>query len=308
MLQQTQVARVVPRYERWLAPSPPRARWPRRRRPTCWRVERARLQPPRAGAPERGRAWSPRDGWPPSGRAAGAARRRAVHRGRGGVVRLGRAGRRGRHQRAAGRQRCDGVERTERDLAERARAAPARPGRGLEPGDDGARRDGVPRPGAAVRGVPGGGRLRRARSRRAGGRAAVCGARTRFEDTDRWARGRVVAALRGRGRAAGARTGAARAGARRARARRARRTEERHAASSGQLGCRRPTGLPEVQTAWPSTGRASRRRTFPSAAGATTPRPSTPTSRPSPPRSTSFARTRAVAAGPWPRRRPTRSA
>ena len=55
--------------------------------------------------------------------------------------------------------------------------------------------------------------------------------RVRFEDTDRWARGRVLAALAGGRAAAGARGRAARAGAGRARARRADRPRRRRRAA-----------------------------------------------------------------------------
>ena len=81
--------------------------------------------------------------------------------------------------------------------AEPAALLPARPPRRLEPGRDGARRARLHRPRAA---------LRRAARRRRGARRAAASrprrarrgapaARARFEDTDRWARGRVVAAL-----------------------------------------------------------------------------------------------------------------
>src|SRR5687768_2351155 len=51
-----------------------------------------------------------------------------------------------------------------------ARAAPTRPGRHLEPGDDGARRDGLHRPRRPLRRLPGGARLRE-RGRPAGAAA-----------------------------------------------------------------------------------------------------------------------------------------
>ena len=52
----------------------------------------------------------------------------------------------------------------------------------------------------ALRRLPGAGRLRRARGRRrrrAARQRAGAAARPRFEDTDRWARGRLLAALIG---------------------------------------------------------------------------------------------------------------
>ena len=99
-------------------------------------------------------------------------------------------------------------------LAARARGAAARAGRRLQPGDDGARRHRLPAARAALQRVPGAPRLRRAaRSRRRRAPAP------RFEDTDRWARGRVVAALVD-GRAACRRASASSASGR-ARARRA---------------------------------------------------------------------------------------
>ena len=174
MLQQTQAARVVPHYERFLArfPSPRRAGGGARRRGDR-RLERARLQPPRARAAGRG-ARGGRAGLAAARAAGGAARRRPVH-GRGGrLVRLGRADGGGRHQRPA-RDRAP-----RRRAADPARAGAARgraraggPGGGLEPGDDGARRDGLPAAPAAVRGVPAAGGLRRP----GGGDAAAAAAR-----------------------------------------------------------------------------------------------------------------------------------
>ena len=161
MLQQTQAARVVPHYERFLARFPsPRAlaEAPAAEAIGAWSGlgYNRRVLALRAAArvvAERGLA--------AAGAAGGAAGRRPVH-GRGArLVRLGRADGGGRHQRPA------------RDRAPRRRAAvPARagaargraraggPGGGVEPGDDGARRDGLPAAPAAVRRVPAAGRLR----------------------------------------------------------------------------------------------------------------------------------------------------
>ncbi len=61
----------------------------------------------------------------------------------------------------------------------------------MEPGDDGAWRDGLPATAAAVRRVPGALRMRGAGR----GGAAARPRGERFEDSDRWARGRLLAAL-----------------------------------------------------------------------------------------------------------------
>ena len=85
MLQQTQAARVVPYYERFLAafPTPRRSRAPSR--PTCCGVERPRLQPPRAAPAARGaRASSRATAGRRRRRPAGAPGRRPVHRRRRG--------------------------------------------------------------------------------------------------------------------------------------------------------------------------------------------------------------------------------
>ena len=194
MLQQTQAARVVPYYEAFLARFPDAARSPPRRRATCsprgaasattaarWRSRRAargRRRARLAGRPDR------------------AARRRPVHRGRRRVVRLGRAARRRRRQRPPRASSAGTGAATPPRRARRARrrAAARRPRGGVEPGDDGARRDGLHRPRRAT--------AARARSRAwcasAGAPPPVRGGRAprpRFEDTDRYARGRVVAAL-----------------------------------------------------------------------------------------------------------------
>ena len=193
MLQQTQAARVVPYYEAFLARFPDPAALaaaPAGRR--ARRLERPRLQPPRAGAPARR----------PRGRRARLARgphraagRRRLHGRRRRLVRLGPPGRGRRHQRAP------------RDLPprrRRARAARARrprggadaggPGGAVQPGDDGARRDGLPAAPAATAAAA---RCGRAAPRRAARprRRRRARRRERFEDTDRWARGRIVAAL-----------------------------------------------------------------------------------------------------------------
>ena len=193
MLQQTQAARVVPHYERFLARFPsPRAlaEAPAAEAIGAWSGlgYNRRVLALRAAArvvAERGLAGARA--------AAGAAGRRPVH-GRGSrLVRLGRADGGGRHQRPA------------RDRAPRRRAAhPARAGaagrraraRGaggrVEPGDDGARRDGLPAAAAALRGVPAAGGLRRARRP---WRPPPRPRGERFESSDRWARGRLLAAL-----------------------------------------------------------------------------------------------------------------
>ena len=218
MLQQTQALRVVPYYERWLARFPDAARARRgAARATCSRAWSGLGYNRRALALQRrGAAWSPRDGWPDDLTAlpgVGPYTAAAV-----GVVRVGRAGRGGRHQRAP-RARAPRRRRARAARARRARAQallPAGPRGDVQPGDDGARRDGLPPARAATAAacpVARGLRRGRGRPRRAAARRAA-----RFEDTDRWARGRVVAALLAGERAAGRRRAArARAGGARAR-------------------------------------------------------------------------------------------
>ena len=110
---------------------------------------------------------------------------------------------------------------------------------------------------AALRRVPGArgcaarrrrGRAARARRRRAG---------ERFEDTDRWARGRVVAALLAGERAARARAGAPRARARRARARRADRARRGRLAAAAVAGLSPPR--PRAPPSPPAATRGARR-------------------------------------------------
>ena len=171
MLQQTQALRVVPYYERWLAASRSSSRGRRAGARGALAVERAgynrRRSRCRRGAGG-GRVRLAVD--------LTASGRGAVHGRRGRVVRVGRAGRGGRHQRAAGVSRRDG----RRVVAARARRAGARccrlGGGDVQPGDDGARRDGLPPRAPSVRvsglcGLP----------RTASGRAApgpACGSRT----------------------------------------------------------------------------------------------------------------------------------
>ena len=190
MLQQTQALRVVPYYERWLArfPYAGGARG-RARRATCWRCG--------AGSATTAARWrcsarprsSPSTAGRPISRAAG---RRAVHGGRGRLVRVGPAGRGGRHQRAA-RARAPRRRRAHAARAGARAAALLPPGRAatfnqamMELGAT-VCRPRAPRCGAC----PVAARLPRA----AAGGAAPARARSRFEDTDRWARGRVLAAL-----------------------------------------------------------------------------------------------------------------
>ena len=166
------------------------ARWPRRRCATCCRCG--------AGWATTGARWRcsnaarvvASSGWPSdltSLPGVGPYTAAAVV-----VVRVGRAGGGGRHERAARARRgataCAGAARV---VGAGRVAAPGGPGGDVQPGDDGARRDGLPPARARVRGVPGLGGLPRA----AAGRAAARKPAVRFEDTDRWARGRIVAAL-----------------------------------------------------------------------------------------------------------------
>ncbi len=145
-------------------------------------------------------------------------------------------------------------------------------------------------------GLPGGGVLRV--GGRGGGRAARSrrrwGRRERFEDSNRWVRGRVVAALAAGDRAAGRdRAGAAGAGDRGARARRPGAARGRGAQPSELIARRSGRGASDRQVdplgfaPWPSTVRPSRSATSPSAGAATSPRRSTRTWRASPRRSRS---------------------
>ena len=162
MLQQTQAARVVPHYERFLARFPTPA--------ACAEAPAAEVIAAWSGLGYNRRALALRAaarrgrGGRLAGGPAGAAGRRALHRGGRRLVRVGRAGGGGRHQRAP------------RDRAPRRRppdAARARPPRGraaargargrVEPGDDGARRDDLPPAPATLRRVPAAAGLRRPR-------------------------------------------------------------------------------------------------------------------------------------------------
>ena len=195
MLQQTQAARVVPYYERSSRASRTPRRWPRRPCATCSRSGAGSATTAGRSRCSAAARVVARDGWPEDLTelpGVGPYTAAAV-----GAFAWDRAGGGGRHQRAprarAPRRRARAARAA---LAARAAALlPARPGGGLQPGDDGARRDGLPpaRRRAAMT----------ARSRAAAPptapAAAAPGARPRaaerFEDTDRWARGRVVAAL-----------------------------------------------------------------------------------------------------------------
>ena len=188
MAQQTQIARVLERYERWMA------RWPTargaRRRDAGGgphRVGRPGLQPARAAA-----AGGLRD-----------RRARRLARDSHGLRALPGVGP---YTAAAVAsfafgERIAAVDTNVRRVAARLRADPAallpadRHTR-LEPGRDGARRARLHRPRAALRGVPGGAVVPVARAREPPRRgAARPAAAPRFEETDRWARGRIVAAL-----------------------------------------------------------------------------------------------------------------
>ena len=169
MLQQTQVARVVPRYEAWLE------RWPdaggARRRAAgrrAARVGRPGLQPPRAAAARGVRGRRART----AGRTTAAATLPGVGPYTAAAVAsfaFGGGGRRGRHERRAGSLERSGAPRRCR----RGR------GGGVEPGGDGARaRRSARRAAAALRrlpaarAVPVGGPGRSPRAARAPGRAS----------------------------------------------------------------------------------------------------------------------------------------
>ena len=178
MLQQTQVARVVPRYEAWLErwPDARRARRPRRA-PTCSRRGSgsattaaplrlheacARRRARRLAADATGCARCPASGRTPrrrSPRSPSASRWRRSTRTCAASPRGSGAG-------SAGGRCC-----------------PAGRAARLEPGDDGARRDGLPRARAALRRLPGRGVVRVARARRRRRRAPRAGPRERFEDS-----------------------------------------------------------------------------------------------------------------------------
>ena len=109
-----------------------------------------------------------------------------------GVVRVGPPGRRGRHQRAPRVERWTARARRPRrspSAARRCSRAGARPTFNQAMMELGATVCRAAR--AALRRLPG----RATAARGGGGRAAPRAGAERFEDTDRWARGRVVAAL-----------------------------------------------------------------------------------------------------------------
>ena len=179
MLQQTQVARVVPRYEAWLE------RWP-----TAYdlaaapRAEVLRewvgLGYNRAGVRLREAcARVARDGWPDDLRTLpGVGPYTAAAVGSFAF---------GRHEVAAGHERAPRVR------PPRGAVAPP-PGAGgrLQPGHDGARRDRLHAPAAALRACP----LAAGAAARPGRRVRPAARRReRFEDTNRYVRGRIVAAL-----------------------------------------------------------------------------------------------------------------
>ena len=186
MLQQTQALRVVPYYERWLARFPDAAALadaPVRDVLVAWSGLGYNR---RALALQRAAAVVARHGWPDdltelpgvgpyTAAAVGSfAWDRQVAAVDTNVRRV--------------LSRRDGVDyapvrlRAGDELLPAGRAA-------VQPGDDGARRDGLPPARAALRRVP-----RRRRLRRPA-RTAPPAPQPRFEDTDRWARGRVLAAL-----------------------------------------------------------------------------------------------------------------
>ena len=175
MLQQTQVARVVPRYLEWIK------RWPTA--DALAAASRAEVLAAWVGLGYNRRALAlhaaaaavARDGWPADLRTlpgVGPYTAAAV-----ALVRVRRPGRRGRHERR-------GAWPSGWATGRRAALLPPGARRRLEPGGDGARRDGLHGAGAALRRLPGG-----ARGARRAGRAAVA---------PRAARGaRRVRALRG---------------------------------------------------------------------------------------------------------------
>ena len=114
------------------------------------RVGRPRLQPPRRAAVGGGAGGGARR---LAGAPAGPAGRRALHRRGARLVRVRAPGGRAGHQRAA----------AVRPAGDRARPAAGARG-GLQPGDDGAGRDGVHGAGAALRRVPAARGLRRPRA------------------------------------------------------------------------------------------------------------------------------------------------
>ena len=139
MLQQTQAARVAPRYERFLA------RFPDVATLAAARVRDVLEEWAGLGYNRRALALHAAARQVAARRLAGgphdAARRRRLHRGGGVLLRLGRPAGRRRRQRRRVIERWDGRSYTARALADRAAALlpPAARG-GVEPGDDGARR------------------------------------------------------------------------------------------------------------------------------------------------------------------------
>ena len=205
MLQQTQALRVVPYYERWLERFPDAgalAEAPARDVLALWSglgYNRRALALQNAA-----RVVVAEDGWPADLTALPG--RRPVHGGRGRVVRVGRAGGGGRHQRAAGAGAARRRVRTPRELAARAASL-------LPPGRAATFNQAMMELGATVC-RPRAPRVRRVSGRRGLPRAAARGAaaagrRSRFEDTDRWARGRVARRAAGGRGAAGARASGA---------------------------------------------------------------------------------------------------
>ena len=218
MLQQTQALRVVPYYERWLERFPDAAALadaPARDVLALWSglgYNRRALALQNARAGGRGAGWPadltalPGVG-PYTAAAVGSfAWDRQVAAVDTNVRRV--------------LSRRDGVAHTPRALAARAAALAARgPGGDVQPGDDGAGRDGLPPARARLRRLSGRRRAAAARCRR---RRAGAPARVRFEDTDRWARGPRSSPRCWRATSRRVARRAARACAGRARARRAR--------------------------------------------------------------------------------------
>ena len=188
MAQQTQIARVLERYERWLA------RWPTAQSLAGATVAEVLTEWSGLGYNQRALRLRAacvvvaRDGWPRD-----AAGLRALP-GIGPYTAAAVAS-------FAFGERVAAVDTNVRRVAERlARRRPTRCCRvarhsRLEPGRDGARRARLHGPRAALRGLPGGGLVPLARSVAPATARAAPRRAPRFEDTDRWARGRIVAAL-----------------------------------------------------------------------------------------------------------------
>ena len=174
MLQQTQALRVVPYYERWLAALPGcRRRWPRRRCARCSRCGPASATTGALWRCSARRAIVSAHGWPADltgCRASARTRRRRSRRSRG-IVQVAAVDTNVRRVLTRREGAAVDVPRARGELL------PRGPGGDVQPGDDGARRDGLPAADAATAGRARSRAGARARSSRPSG-ARRCASRT----------------------------------------------------------------------------------------------------------------------------------